>query len=57
MNLLRNTLEFESSLVNFEAVQLAAPIGDSSAFGVSGASVILVPTPAPSGIFRPGAGF
>ena len=56
VNLLRTSLEYESSIVNFEAVQLAPPLTEGDTFGVSGASVILVPTPEPRGIFRPGAG-
>lgn len=57
VNLLQTSLDFESSLVNFEAVQQAPPLAAGTTLGVSGASVVLVPTPAPRGLFRPGAGF
>jgi outer membrane protein len=67
VNLLQTTLDYESSLVNFEAVQLAPPAavsGDAGtaaaaagdALGLQGASIVQVPTPAPRGVFRPGAG-
>lgn len=58
MNLLQTTLDYESSVVNFEAVQQAPPgtatAGDTLA--VRGATVVLLPTPAPRGLFRQGAG-
>jgi outer membrane protein len=57
VNLLQTSLDFESALVNFEAVQQAPPLAADATVGISGANVILVPTPAPRGIFRPGAGF
>ena len=57
VNLLQTSLDFESALVNFEAVQQAPPLRAGATLGISGASVILVPTPAPRGLFRPGAGF
>lgn len=56
VNLLQTTLEYESALVNFEAVQLAAPLAAGDTVGVRGASVVLLPTPAPRGLFRPGGG-
>jgi len=57
VNLLQTSLDFESALVNFEAVQQAPPLAAGTTVGVRGANVILVPPPAPRGIFRPGAGF
>ena len=57
VNLLQTSLDFESSLVNFEAVQQAPPLAAGTTLGVRGTSVVLVPTPAPRGVFRPGAGF
>ncbi len=57
VNLLQTSLDFESALVNFEAVQQAPPLTAGTTLGISGANVILVPTPAPRGLFRPGAGF
>ena len=57
VNLLQTSLDFEAALVNFEAVQQAPPLAAGATLGISGASVISVPTPAPRGLFRPGAGF
>jgi len=54
---LQTTLEYESALVNFEAVQQAPPLAAGDTVGVRGASVVLVPTATPSGIFRGNAGF
>ncbi len=56
VNLLQTSLDFESALVNFEAVQQAPPLAAGTTVGVRGANVILVPTPAPRGLFRSGAG-
>ena len=56
VNLLQTTLDYESSLVNFEAVQQAPPLAAGESVVVSGASVVRVPTPAPRGLFRPGSG-
>jgi len=56
VNLLQATLDYESALVNFEAVQLAPPLAGGTTVGIRNASVVLVPTPAPRGVFRPGAG-
>jgi outer membrane protein len=56
VNLLQTTLEFEASLVNFEAVQQAPPLADRATPTLRGASVVLVPTPAPRGLFRSRAG-
>jgi outer membrane protein TolC len=56
VNLLQTTLDYESSLINFEAVQQAPPLAAGEAVGLKGANIVLVPTPSPRGIFRPGAG-
>ncbi len=56
VNLLQTTLDYESALVNFEAVQQAPPLATGDTVGVRGANIIQVPTPTPRGIFRPGAG-
>jgi outer membrane protein len=56
VNLLQTTLDYESSLVNFEAVQLAPPLTAGDTMGVRGANVVLLPTATPRGIFRAGAG-
>ena len=55
VNLLQATLDCQSALVSFEALQLAPAIGDGDAIGVSGSNVVSVPTRTPGGIFRPGA--
>jgi outer membrane protein TolC len=60
VNLLQTTLDYESALVNFEAVQqapTASAAGSTPAtIGVQGANVVLVPTPVPQGLFRQGLG-
>ena len=56
VNLLQTTLDYESALVNFEAVQLAPPLAAGDTVGVRGANVVLLPTPDPRGLFRPGSG-
>jgi outer membrane protein len=56
VNLLQTTFDYESALVNFEAVQQAPPLGAGDTVGVQGATIVLLPTPAPRGVFRPGAG-
>src|SRR3989441_3913989 len=58
VNFLQTTLDYQSSLVNFEAVQQAPPLTAMSAgdaVGVRGANIVVLPTPAPRGLFRPGA--
>jgi outer membrane protein len=55
VNLLQTNLDYESSLVNFEAVQQAPPVAAGGTVGLKGASIVLLPTPSPRGIFRPGA--
>jgi outer membrane protein TolC len=52
VNLLQTTLDYESSLINFEAVQLAPP-DSSGTIALRGGSVVRVPTPLPQGLFRP----
>ena len=56
VNLLQTTLDYQSAVVNFEAVQQAPPAGAGETVGVRGADVVLLPTPTPRGIFRTGAG-
>ena len=55
VNLLQTTLDYESSLVNFEAVQHAPSLAEGTV-GLRGANIVLLPTSTPRGIFRPGAG-
>jgi len=55
VNLLQTTLDYESALVNFEAVQ-QAPAGTSGdTLGIGPANVVPLPTPAPRGLFRQGS--
>ena len=56
VNLLQTTLDHQSALVLFEAVQQAPPPGSSAEIGIRGADIVLMPTPTPRGLFRPGAG-
>ena len=56
VNLLRTTLEYESALVNFEAVQAAPPVASGDTIGVRGSSVVPLPPSEPRGIFRASAG-
>jgi outer membrane protein TolC len=55
VNLLQATLDYQSSLVNFEALQLAPASSAGDVVTVSGSTVQLLPTPNPRGIFRAGA--
>ena len=55
VNLLQTTLDYESSLVNFEAVQHAPPLAGSDTVGLRGANIVLLPTPTPRGLFRTGS--
>jgi outer membrane protein len=55
VNLLQTTLDYESSLVKFEAVQLAPPSAAGDSLGLDGSRIVQLPTPAPRGVFRPGA--
>ena len=57
VSLLRNTLEYESALVNFEAVQQAPPLTAGATLGLNGSNLVLVPTPSPRGLFRQTGGF
>ncbi|PYR12274.1 MAG: hypothetical protein DMF99_05110 [Acidobacteria bacterium] len=56
VSLLQATLEYQSSLVNFEALQLAPPLTAGESIALQGSNVMPLPTPAPRGLFRPGAG-
>ena len=56
VNLLQTTLDHESSLVNFEAVQQAPPLAAGDTLGLRGSNIVLLPTPAPRGLFRTGTG-
>ena len=56
VNLLQTALEYESALVNFDAVQQAPPLAAGDTVTVRGANIVLLPTPSPRGVFRPGTG-
>ncbi len=56
VNLLQTMLDYESALVNFEAVQQAPPLAAGDTVAVSGSTIVAIPTPTPRGIFRPGTG-
>jgi outer membrane protein TolC len=55
VTVLQTVLEHQSAVVNFEAVQFAAPLVPGETLGVRGGSIVLLPPAAPRGIFRPGA--
>ena len=55
VNLLQTTLDRQSAVVIFEAVQQAPPTG-TSIVGVRGATIVELPVAEPRGIFRPGTG-
>src|SRR5580765_3410678 len=55
VNLLQTTLDYESSVVNFEAVQQAPAGITGDTLAVRGSSVVVVPTPTPRGLFRQGS--
>jgi outer membrane protein len=56
VNLLQTTLDYESALVSFEAVQQAPPLSSGDTIHVVGASIVQLPTSSPRGLFRPGVG-
>ena len=55
VNLLRTSLDYESAIVSFEAIQQAPPLAAGDTVDAKPAVVVEVPTPAPRGIFRPAA--
>jgi outer membrane protein len=56
VNLLQASLDYQSAIVNFEALQLAPALSAGETVGIRGAAVVLLPTPVPRGVFRPGMG-
>src|SRR6185436_2307882 len=56
VNLLQTTLDYESAIVNFEAVQQAPAGTAGDTVGIGPSNVVPLPTPAPQGLFRQGAG-
>jgi outer membrane protein len=57
VNVLQATLDHQSAIVSFEALQQAPALGEAEAVGVNGANIVLLPTPAPRGLFRQAGGF
>jgi len=56
VNVLQTTLDYQSSLVNFEAVRQAPPLTSGETPALRGADIVSLPTPSPRGLFRQGAG-
>ena len=56
VKLLQATLDYQSSVVNFEALQLAPALSPGAAVVVDGSAVQPVSTQTPRGIFRAGSG-
>jgi outer membrane protein TolC len=52
--LLQAALDYQSSLVSFEALQFAPAAGGTSAIAVSGSTVVELATPTPRGVARSG---
>ena len=56
VSLLQTTLDYQSALVNFDAIQQAPPLSAGDTVGATPANVLPLPAPAPPrGLFRPGA--
>ena len=55
VNLLQATLDYQSSVVNFEALQLAPALTPGAPVVVDGSAVQPVPTQTPRGMFRTGS--
>jgi len=56
VGLLQTTLDYQSALVNFEAIQQAPPLSAGDTVGATPANVLPLPAPAPPrGLFRPAA--
>jgi outer membrane protein TolC len=56
VNLLQATLDYQSSVVSFEALQLAPALSPGAPVIIDGSAVQPVPTPTPRGMFRTGSG-
>jgi outer membrane protein len=56
VSLLQTTLDYESAIVNFEAVQQAPPLAEGDTVGGTRSLVLPLPTSTPRGLFRPGSG-
>jgi len=56
VNLLQTTLDHQSALVSFEAIQQAPAAVSSGTLAIRGADIVRLPAATPRGLFRPGAG-
>jgi outer membrane protein len=56
VNLLQAMLDHQSSIVNYEAVQVAPAFVDGQSIGNLGTNISPLPPAAPQGLFRPGGG-
>jgi outer membrane protein len=56
VNLLQTTLDYQSAIVNFDAVQQAPRAGAGGTLELRGADIIFLPAPTPRGLVRAGAG-
>jgi outer membrane protein TolC len=56
MNLLQATLDYQSSVVTFEALQLAPQLTGSESVRITGTDVVLLPATEPRGAFRQSGG-
>ena len=56
VNLLQTSLDHQSALVSFEAVQQAPAPGSNGAIAIRGADIVPLPTSTPRGLFRTGGG-
>jgi outer membrane protein TolC len=56
VSLLQTALDYESAIVNYDAVQQAPPLSAGDTLGVRGANIVQIPLVEPRGIFRPGVG-
>jgi outer membrane protein len=56
VNLLQAMLDHQSSIVNYEAVQVAPAFVDGQSTGSLGTNISPLPPSAPQGLFRPGGG-
>jgi outer membrane protein TolC len=54
VTVLQTMLDYQSAIVDLEAVQSAPQAG--GVVGIRGADIVVLPTPSPRGLFRPGAG-
>ena len=56
VNQLQAMLDYQSSLVSFEALQLAPPLAAGDRLALNGPEVVVIPTSEPRGVFRSSGG-